>query len=748
MVGGLAVLTVAAIVVAQGPRQPHGFGPGGGMEASAVMIAAMPEVQRELSITEAQKERVDELQGDLQGEMQSLFRELPPPFEMEQLPPEERDAKFAEMRTKTDKQNAEFDAKLFAALESKQVDRLKQLQLQRAGVMAFSRKEVRDALALSDDQQKTLEELQRPEGGGFGPPRPRPEALGEFVKELSADQQAKWKTLSGSAFEFAQAQGGGFFGRGPGGFGGSGGGGPGGFGGEERKLVKQFDKNADGWLNVTERAEARKNAPARGEGRGPRGGGGFGGGREAGKPGPKVAVADVKPIENKDLYDPKVLRTLFIDFENSDWEAELESFHNSDVDVPATLTVDGKKYPNVGVHFRGASSYGMIPRGSKRSFNVSLDYIDDKQRLYGYKTLNLLNANGDPSFMKSALYSHIAREHLPCPKVNLVKVVVNGESWGVFANQQQVDKVFIKENYGKLQGTRWKVPGRPNGNGGLDYIGDKVDDYKRRYEMKSDDGDKEWQALIKLCKTLDETPIDQLEAALAPMLDLDEAMWFLALDNTLLNSDGYWTRASDYNLFLDNTGKFHLIPHDINETFQGGGGGGPGGPGGFGGPRGGGPDDRRGPEGRGGPEGGRPDDRGAEGRGPEGRGGEERGGGRRGGGGGGGYTLDPLVGMNDSGKPLRSRLLQVPSLRAKYLANVREIADKQLDWVYLGPLVADYKALIADEVEADTRKLSTFAAFEQMTADGDAASGGQVGGRGGSFHTFAKERRKFLLERK
>ena len=314
-----------------------------------------------------------------------------------------------------------------------------------------------------------------------------------------------------------------------------------------------------------------------------------------------------------------------------------------------------------------------------------------------------------------------------------MKVVVNGESWGVFANQQQVDKVFVNENYGKLKGTRWKVPGRPNGDGGLDYIGDKVEDYKRRYEMKSDDGDKQWQALIKLCKTLDETPLDQLEAALAPMLDLDEAMWFLALDNALLNSDGYWTRASDYNLFLDNTGKFHLIPHDINETFQGGGG--PGGPGGFGGSRGGGFGGGRGPEGRGGPEGGRPDDRGGEG----------RGGGERRGGGGGGYTLDPLVGMNDTGKPLRSRLLQVPSLRAKYLANVREIADKQLDWEYLGPLVEQYKSLIADEVEADTRKLSTFAAFEQMTADGDAASG-QVGGRGGSFYTFAKERRKYLLE--
>ena len=33
----------------------------------------------------------------------------------------------------------------------------------------------------------------------------------------------------------------------------------------------------------------------------------------------------------------------------------------------------------------------------------------------------------------------------------------------------------------------------------------------------------------------------------------------------LANSDGYWARASDYNLYLDERGRFHVIPHDVNE---------------------------------------------------------------------------------------------------------------------------------------------------------------------------------------
>ena len=82
--------------------------------------------------------------------------------------------------------------------------------------------------------------------------------------------------------------------------------------------------------------------------------------------------------------------------------------------------------------------------------------------------------------MNTVLYSHIARQYIPAPKANFVKVVINGESWGVYANVQQFDKVFLKENYKTTKGTRWKVRGSPGGRGGLEYLGDNVADYKRR----------------------------------------------------------------------------------------------------------------------------------------------------------------------------------------------------------------------------------------------------------------------------
>ncbi|GIT30806.1 MAG: hypothetical protein Ct9H300mP1_28520 [Planctomycetaceae bacterium] len=107
---------------------------------------------------------------------------------------------------------------------------------------------------------------------------------------------------------------------------------------------------------------------------------------------------------------------MFLEFEAKDWEAELAEFKDTDVEVPATVTVDGKRYDDVGVHFRGMSSFRHVSAGHKRSLNLSFDFVDRKQRLYGYKTLNLLNCMGDPSMMSTVLYSHLASPHLRSPR--------------------------------------------------------------------------------------------------------------------------------------------------------------------------------------------------------------------------------------------------------------------------------------------------------------------------------------------
>ncbi len=474
----------------------------------------------------------------------------------------------------------------------------------------------------------------------------------------------------------------------PGGFGGrGGGGGPG--GNQERLIVDQFDADKNGRLNTTERAKALESLANQGAGggRGRGGGGGRGGTRAPSSPGVKLTPADVKNFPaSVPLYDAGTLRTFFIELENPNWEAELVAFNNTDVEVPAKITVDGKAYPDVGVHFRGNSSFG-VGNGYKRSLNLTFDSVHKDQALLGYRTLNFLNANGDPTFLRSVLSMHIARQYLPAPRANLVRVVINGENWGIYANAQQFNKEWISDNFKTTKGTRWKVPTGGGNGGGFRYAGADASSYRSSFQLKSKEEPAAWEVLIKLARTLQDTPPDQLEAALAPLLDVDGYLRFLALDNAMSSGDGFYTRVADYSLYLDASSRLHFVFHDANEMFSTGGGGGRGG---------------------GGPGGG--------------------------GGGGGGISLNPLVSANDASKPIIAKVLAVPALRAKYLGYIREIAEKSFDWKTLGPVVKQYRDLIADDVARDTRKLFSTDEFLRGTAD-DA----------GTLRNFFEQRRAFLL---
>ena len=408
-------------------------------------------------------------------------------------------------------------------------------------------------------------------------------------------------------------------------------------------------------------------------------------------PGPKLKPSDVKSYTNESLYDPKVLRTIFLEFEDADWEQEMADFYHTDVDVPAKMIVDGKAYKEVGVHFRGASSFMMVPSGRKRSLSISMNYLDPDQRLGGYKSMDLLNAAGDPTFLRTVLYMQIARQYMPAPKANFMRVVINGESWGVYASSQEYNADLTQDQFHTRKGARWKVPGNPGAQGGLGYLGEDPAAYKSHYEIKTKDDAKSWSDLIHLCKVLAETPPANLEQALTGLLDVDEVLKFLALDKAAINNDGYWVRMSDYSIYEDEKGKFYAFPHDSNETLR-----------------------------------------------------ETEGG--FGGGEGGTVKLDPFAGSEDSRKALLNKLLAVPAFRAKYLADMKMIADNSLDWNKISPYVTEYQTLIAADVKSDTHKLFTYDQFiNTILKDDPNPSGGPIGGPTIGLKNFFDQRRDYLL---
>ncbi|MXV76203.1 hypothetical protein F4Z99_18260 [Candidatus Poribacteria bacterium] len=361
------------------------------------------------------------------------------------------------------------------------------------------------------------------------------------------------------------------------------------------------------------------------------------------------------PEGSPSLYGAETLRTLYLRFHHKDWSEQMNAFYRTDVEVPADLIVDGKVYSDVGVHFRGTSSYFTV-RSEKKSFNIAVDYGEDGQRLYGYKTLNLLNGHVDGSFLREVLYNRIARDYIPAMKTNLVKLVINGENWGVYINLQQYNKDFLAEWFGTKGGIRWKVgPGR---GGALVYAGDDPTAYQETYQLKTSNVENPWEGLIALCKMLDETTSDaELMEKLPSILNIDQVLWQLAVSNVFMDDDGYIHKGGDYAIYQDVNGKFHLIPHDNNESF------------------------RFGRSGRGGPGGGGP----------------------------GGWSwgdlengmVSPIAHEDNAARPLINRLLSNPEWRARYLAHVRTVVDEWLDWEVLEPIIKEYQTLIDTEVQQD-----------------------------------------------
>ncbi len=462
----------------------------------------------------------------------------------------------------------------------------------------------------------------------------------------------------------------------------------------KKVLVTAFDDDKNGRLTGAERAAAIKWIKDDREKNPPR--------RRGSRPAPEselqpyeVAKDSVKHYADRDLYDLTVIRTVFLDFANANWSEDMKLFYRTDIDEPATATLDGVASPGVGVHFRGSSSYFSVVNRDKKSMSLSFDHEDDKQRWGGLKSVNLLSGHADPSYMRSVLFAHIVGKYVKSPKACFVHLVINGESWGLYINDQQLNKDFIKQAFATKKGSRWKIGPNFNGEAALAYQGAEVKDYSTNYELKSGSKKKSWRALIKLCKTLSQSSPEQLEKALPAMLDIDHALWYLALDNVLMDGDGYHYRGSDYAIYLHPNGKFYPLFRDNNESFNYGGG-----PGGFG----------RDSGGRGGGRGRRP--RGA--------------------------IMDPLKLADEERAALSSKMLAVPAWRAKYLDHCRELRDTWVNWQKVGPILAGWRKMIEPIVAKDDKGLYGYDAFKDALGEGS--------GRTPGLAKFFKERREFLDE--
>jgi len=364
-------------------------------------------------------------------------------------------------------------------------------------------------------------------------------------------------------------------------------------------------------------------------------------------------------LPSEGLYDESQIRTLHLWFPQTDYWQQMISNYQSGTDLPALLVVDGDTFPNVGVRFKGQTSYSMTQNSQKKSFNITLDYADPTQDVMGYETLNLNNCFQDASFMREVVYLHQIRRHVPAAKAAYVRLFINGQNWGLYPNVQQLNGDYIKEWFFSNDGTRWRADrpdgtfGGPGGGWGdgtaaLNDLGPDTTEYQEYYTLKKASKVNPWDDLVHVCDVLNNTPLDQLEEAIKPVLDLDRTLWFLATEIAFSDDDGYVYKGKmDYYLYWDpETGRITPLEFDGNSVMKTN-----------------------------------------------------------------AVNWGVFYNANKVNYPLLNRLLAVPSIRQRYLAHFRTLLADEMSSTEVNALIDQYDALINAEVQSDPKKLYTYTQY-------------------------------------
>ena len=364
------------------------------------------------------------------------------------------------------------------------------------------------------------------------------------------------------------------------------------------------------------------------------------------------------------LYDESQIRVYELWFAQSNYWQQLTTNYATHTDIPATLIVEGDTFPDVGVRFKGQTSFSQSGNSQKKSFNITLDYIHPDQQVMGYKTLNLNNSFQDPSFMREMVYLHQIRRHIPAAKAAYIRLFINGESWGLYPQVQQMNGDYIEEWFFGNDGARWRAdrpedaivgPGGPgpggmwgDGTAALNDLGPDTTEYQQYYTLKSSDIENPWDKLVRVCDVLNNTPLDSLEANIRPILDLDRTLWFLASEIAFSDDDSYVYKGKmDYYLYWDpETDRITPLEYDGNSVMLNN-----------------------------------------------------------------NANWNPFYNANKVNYPLLNRLLAVPSIRQRYLAHFRTILQDALNPALTNPLIDQYDAIINADVQADTKKLYSFTQY-------------------------------------
>jgi len=223
-----------------------------------------------------------------------------------------------------------------------------------------------------------------------------------------------------------------------------------------------------------------------------------------------------------------------------------------------TVTIDGEVIEGAGVRKKGhfGSQSTTVP-----SMKLKFDEFGDGGRFHTMKRLALNNSKSDRSYLRDcAAYRHFEQAGAPAVRCTHARVSVNGEFLGMYGVTEEIKRPFLRRRFEDATGNLYEGTAcdwRPEFVGGFEQETNEEIDASRA-------------DLAAVYDVVQDAPDEDLEEALAELIDLDAFFTFWAVEGLLWHRDGYSGNANNYFLYADpaDDGRFRFIPWGPDGTLR------------------------------------------------------------------------------------------------------------------------------------------------------------------------------------
>jgi hypothetical protein len=266
------------------------------------------------------------------------------------------------------------------------------------------------------------------------------------------------------------------------------------------------------------------------------------------------------------------VHTINISFTQPDYWDSLATYFAAGLEqyMAATVTINGVTYDSVGVRFKGNSSY--THPNNKKSIRFAFDQYKS-QKWDGEKGIHLNTCWEDPTFMREKIHSDFCRDAaIPAPRANFAQVSINDTAFAFYSMVEHVDKTFLTTHYANKTGDLFKAV---DAFGGQDtivsnfaWLDSDAGLYTDHYELKTDGSLTAWPALLRFIDSLNHSATP--ETSLPGMINLPAYYQAMATDNLFANLDSYiGTSRNFYAYFQPSTNMLDWIIWDLGLSFGG-----------------------------------------------------------------------------------------------------------------------------------------------------------------------------------